>query len=62
MRIIVNGIKGLINSIKMARKQFKLAVKINKIVIKVLNLGASGYSLFTTIEPILNKDKKDEKA
>jgi len=58
---LYNGIKELVNKIIKIRQQYKLAVKIKNIVIKVLNLGATGYTLFTTVEPFLNKNKDKDK-
>lgn len=62
MRWLYNGIRNLINSIIKIKKRFKLVIKIKDIIIKVLNLGATGYSLFTMVEPFLNKDKKEAEA
>ncbi len=48
-------IVGLIQKITKIRKRYRLVVKIKNIVIKILNLGATGYSIFTIVEPFLKK-------
>lgn len=58
---LYNGIKDLVNNVIKIRKHYKLAVKIKNIVLKVLNLCGSGYSLFISVEPFLNKDKDKSK-
>lgn len=59
MMKLYNGIKNLVNKIIKIRKRYKLAIKIKDITIKILNLGATGYSIFTMVEPYLNKDKEE---
>jgi len=54
---LYKGIKGLVNKIIKIQQRYKLVIKIKNIVIKVLNIGATSYSLYTTVEPFLNKNK-----
>jgi len=48
-------IVGLIQKITKIRKRYRLVVKIKNIFIKILNLGVTGYSIFTIVEPLLKK-------
>ena len=52
-----NGIKALVKKVNKIKKSYKIAGKSKNIVIKLLSLAATGYSLFTMVEPFLNKDK-----
>lgn len=47
--------KRLVAKIIKLRKRYKLAVKVKNVVLKVLNLAATGYSIFVIVEPFLNK-------
>lgn len=65
-RGIVRLVDLIIQSIVKSRKRYKLLVKIKNIIIKVLNLGASGYGLFTTVQPLIERftggDEEEEEA
>jgi hypothetical protein len=58
---LYNGIKSLMQKIIKIKNRYKSLVKIKNIVIKILNLGASGYSLFVMVEPLLEKNKEKSK-
>jgi hypothetical protein len=51
IRFVYHRVKG----IQRLNKWFKGLTKFNKFAIKILNLGASGYGLFTKVEPFLEK-------
>jgi len=49
-----------IRLIKTFRKRYLLAGKIKNIVLKLLNLAASAYVLYTKVEPFLNREGKEK--
>ncbi len=55
----IRSMKNAYIKVRKYRKRYKLIVKLKNLLLKLLNLAATGYGLFTFIEPQLERFRKE---